>query len=165
MIIVQELETWWTKHSRGAPAAHLRNATPKALPVPMGVDRKQPFLLHSVRFDETESFSPRALAASPAVSLERPARCIELREHAPGKLVVTFAWNGMCGAPRRPRGAPIQLREGTWCRISYNGRHGSDDAWWYFSAIVNVAFATEPDANVFLNSGPVAVSEHLEDLW
>src|SRR5258708_33652538 len=166
MIVVQELQTWWTKQSGGSPAADARNRTPRALVAPVTPEPLSTIVLHRVRFDESRAFAPAVLDAPPrGVSAGHPAACISLREDGLHGLVVAFVWDFLlCGAPRRPSGTPIHLREGDWCQVLHNGRHGSDREWSYQSTVVNVAVLTKPIPSVFLDSKPVAISNHLADL-
>lgn len=167
MIVVQELQTWWTKLSRGAPAAVARNATRVALRIPEAarVSQLGP-LVHRVRFDESDSFAPNTRDVPAGISAQRPVPCVRLIERERGVLLVNFEWEALtCGAPRRPRGEPIHLKEGQCCRVVFNGRHGSERQWWYHHTVVNIAQLARPNADIFLEIAPCTISSHLEILW
>jgi len=57
MIIIQHIKTMWTKDSRGAPNATLRNQVPKALKIEGIPQEGDQIYIHSVVADEKKSFS------------------------------------------------------------------------------------------------------------
>jgi hypothetical protein len=167
MIVVQELQTRWTKASRGAPTASARDGTPRALRVPdADCIPLQNLILHRLRFDESDSFAPSVPQAPRHTSLQHPVSCVAVREEGDSRITVAFNWDPLtCGAPRRSHGTPIHLKRGDWCQILFNGRHGSDREWSYHSTIVNVAHLSQANASIFLDSPPALVSNHLAELW
>ncbi len=58
-VIVQRVQTTWTKRSRGVPLANLRNAAPVAFELPTG----RPPLFHDVVMNEKDDFTPRVRVA------------------------------------------------------------------------------------------------------
>src|SRR5215831_12587599 len=102
-IIVQKIQTIWTKKSRGAPGAVLRNAVPVALPLPVDrVSDNSVLFEHCVSFREFDHFSsPSEVVASLESSRSAVYGCVRLELGADG-LSVIWAYTDSCG------GAPLQ---------------------------------------------------------
>jgi hypothetical protein len=77
MIIVQHIETRWTKASRGVPGAGLRNAVPRALPLEPVPEPVSGIYLHRVSADEADGFALRQVTASiePGQQFRRTGLC------------------------------------------------------------------------------------------
>ncbi len=56
MIIIQHIETIWTKKSRGMPEAAKRNAVPRKMEVPVNVFNRDGLYIHKVTADESNNF-------------------------------------------------------------------------------------------------------------
>lgn len=149
VIIVQQIITRWTKRSRAAPEAALRNAVPKALALPLVPDRLDtPTLIHhTATYSEAHRFSmPKHEVTGHAVHPRRIERfnCIRLCWDE-GQARVVYAYDAIKGgAPERtsyPRQV-LALHPGEWGRVIYNGRHvalSGMSGWHYRQDVVNVA--------------------------
>jgi hypothetical protein len=123
VLVVQHISTWWTKESRGAPMAAIRNAVPTHLPIPAQVSERTSSVLHEVRFAEP-AFEPREeLAVDADIAARLKAPCITAGCGSQGAWV-SYAYARDCGgAPdrtgmRKTLVAPM----GTWVQIAANGR-------------------------------------------
>ena len=56
LIIVQRIETTWTKRSRGMPGAKARNSVPKALNLPILNSATEGLFIHEIHADESHNF-------------------------------------------------------------------------------------------------------------
>jgi len=164
MIVVQELRTRWTKLSRGAPAASLRNRTPRALRLPVRHVQSQNSFFHRVVFAEEAAFEPRVKEADFFANAKRELAGVEIRSDV-SPLLVTFVWSHFgCGAPERPHGQRASILSGEWCQILQNGRFGYDREWAYQSTVVNIAVMIDWNPEVFLTSPPTLTMDHRAEL-
>src|SRR5690242_7855528 len=72
-IVIQRIETHWSKESRGGPSAVLRNAVPESLTLPasLSTTSQQDMIEHWVSYSQWEGF-------------DRPR--VTITQEAPGKL-------------------------------------------------------------------------------
>ena len=164
MILLQILETRWSKRSRGAPLASRRNATPEALPLPGQALQPAPVFCHRVRFDEEGRFVGKVIEELALEALPKSRASVHFRPSA-AELALSFRWSSLVGAPERPHGTTIRLRLGQWCRLLHNGRYGWDNPWSYQGTVINVAFVARPSLDLFTSTPPDATSDHRRDLW
>lgn len=134
-VIAQWVRTWWTKESRGGPAAAVRNAVPAGFTLP---PTNSPFV-HTVTTRESEDFQPHfdtrtglpttAAEAGMFLKLERSG-------HLKVQLIpATF------GIPHRRRRPPaVRLEPGEWLRwqINYRFVRLSGGAWTYRLDTLNI---------------------------
>ncbi|MEV6827254.1 hypothetical protein [Amycolatopsis sp. NPDC051102] len=134
-ITAQWVQTFWTKHSRGGPAAALRNAVPAGFPLPALPSGTA----HVVRMHEKTGFSPD----SSAESLRLLA--VDLRE-VDGRLrVLPHAGSGL--PPRKQRPPAVKLAPGEWVRWRLNHRYSSALGlrdWSYWLDTFNIAYGEVP---------------------
>ncbi len=171
MIAVQIISTSWTKASRGARLATMRNRIPKRLP--LRLPNEIPNLLwHSVAYSERNEFSdPIAVRVSTTCENNRfGCRNAEIQLHDNS---ATLIYRYQTGAPARQffdktgtYVAPehiIEIPLNCWASIEYNGRFSCIDTgnWWYEHAVVNVAVGDIVSANVFMTTQPI---EHYTQL-
>ncbi|MGK5548078.1 hypothetical protein ACSNOH_25610 [Streptomyces sp. URMC 127] len=142
----------WTKRSRGAEAATMRNALPVAFPLP---DAPAP-VVHDVVMSERDAFVARASlrdGADPGV---------RLRESG-GRLLVQPPALSLLQAmpPRRRRPPAVRLAPGQWLRWQLNHRCSSAAGmadWFYTQNTLNIAYGPHtPD--VFLGAPTRHVDE------
>lgn len=168
MILIQRITTEWTKASRGGRGAIVRNSFPEAFPVPPFDTTIGPFVVHTVRFREWESFERHEDLngfTSPTDAHIEPIRIYQHDDH----IVVRFLWNWMqCGAPERDSHEIFQLVPGKWARFTCNGRFGptssSGCVWHYHKTVFNIAFNNSPDTDLFVVTKPQSVQNRLATL-
>ncbi|HEX8384642.1 MAG TPA: hypothetical protein VF576_00580 [Rubricoccaceae bacterium] len=158
MTVVQEITVWWTKTSRSAPGAAVRNAVPELYDLPFRPATMARFdvVHHGVLVREWTGFGdPEESVEGHAVTPGRPLRlgCVRV-EPGPDVVGVVYAYDYACGgAPERttrPR-TVLQLRPGQWGRAVYNGRfedRGTGE-WLYKKVVANVAHVGDPSDAVF----------------
>ncbi|QRK11068.1 hypothetical protein JQX13_13940 [Archangium violaceum] len=165
-LFLQHLRTEWTKHSRGGPRAGVRNATPRALPLPLfaleSAD-EEVFRVQTVLFDEWQQFRPReqqdmhrkAFAEAGALRVERVNEgAIILLDHGRMGRPGDSAWGSMTRGQHREEF--FSLRAGEWGRAVYNERlHYWDSGEWYYRQhVLNVGLLHDAPRDVFLSTPP-----------
>jgi hypothetical protein len=165
ILIVQQIQTYWTKASRGAPAAVRRNAVPEALPVPApGAHWPGPApsrLHHKLWFSESKDFrTPAEEVILDPVFNPLPVGCVSIL-HRDEVVWTEFRYDGQfAGQPDRGvLRKKIRTGPNEWAQVAYNGRftHGYDGYQWYVKLVVNVGVFSEFAADVFTRAKPTAV--------
>jgi hypothetical protein len=182
-IIIQAIQTIWTKTSRGGPGATRRNAVPEAFPLPLRDQRKvtvfPALVLHQLHYAERGEFRPMPQPLTTGALLDTltidqlsihpldDAGIVRVTYHPRRPSYLGYARDD--SGEYRPGGLEaLALRLGEWGRVRYNWRHGatvSVDDWWYDLWVVNVGFFTEWRADAFLESPPSKVYSQLSRLW
>jgi hypothetical protein len=173
-IIIQNINTAWSKQSRGGKLASERNAVPEALLFPLEKPRKSAggLIEHCLAYTEWEGFS----TASYSSLIEEPAGKIRtgcvLIEPVGGELKVIFEYDtARAGMPIRyspPGGKPstrMRLQAGQWGRVLYNGRTASEETWWYDKVVINVGLFKTLREDVFVSTQPTQVISQMARLW
>ncbi|MFE3827846.1 hypothetical protein [Streptomyces sp. NPDC059092] len=150
-ITVQWIRTFWTKQSRGGPAASRRNAAPIGFALPDVTAGSA----HVIRMHERDDFEPYD-------TQEDPGKVdVQLRE-ADGRLRVFPRVEPLFGLPPRPRRPPaVRLAPGQWVRWQLNYRFSSAAGirdWSYWLDTFNIAYGPR-NADVFLSTPTVFVDE------
>jgi hypothetical protein len=164
MVAVQLVKIVYTKASRGAPGATVRNRLPRTFPLSVSPTRR--FLVERYRLLEHEGF----VATPPSIEIadEVPADMddLVLEEHKDGSLELGLLWRVETGMPRRDANRrALQLRAGATARLITNGRHTGWDGQWYTEVSYNVALGEQLEANVFLLRPPSEVVDFRADLF
>ena len=136
----------WSKASRGAPQAALRNAVPEGFsmpPVDLGPRQGRIVVLHEAEALESREFQVFQKCEVHGWESPRPFRIEPLvLEVGPEGLRIGYRpgiWS--VGAPlrRQKTGRVFSLRPGEWGSVSFNGRFGYRTGWGYRSQIFHVA--------------------------
>ncbi|MCW9706549.1 hypothetical protein [Fodinibius salsisoli] len=158
-LIIQYITIRWTKKSRSASGATLRNAVPDRLALPYKTEPKydNSLIEHTVTYCEENQFSePDQEVNQRLLKLGKREkyRCLDVRwEDEKAKVVYKYDFMEG-GAPKRskyPRQV-LTLTSGEWGQAMYNGRHVSlfrFSGWWYKKTIINVAVMSENMKNPF----------------
>ncbi|MEU8545698.1 hypothetical protein AB0C81_01605 [Streptomyces roseoverticillatus] len=152
-IAVQWVRVTWTKRSRGAEAATIRNALPAAFTLP---DAALLPVVHDVVMPEREGFSARESLRGQA------EKGVRLRE-AEGRLLVRPPDISSLRAmpPRRRRPPAIRLAPGEWLRWQLNHRSSSAAGmadWSYEQKTLNIAYGPHA-SDVFLGTPTHVIDE------
>lgn len=163
IVIVQSIQTVWTKSSRGGRGASLRNGVPEAVAVPRAsATAGARLLLHRVVYHESNGFAAPltdALEACAGDALE--VGCVSVRAGASGASV-EYEGGAKCGAPARlttglaATRKHFALRAGECVRVAYNGRF-SGEHWWYEKQVVNVCLGVRLSPDIFTRAVPAQV--------
>src|SRR5262245_14038081 len=155
MVVVQEIQTSWTKDSRGAPGAVARNAVPERLAFTPSAGRHT-VLEHLARYGEESGF----VASVTVTSYDAPASlrygCVPLVVDDSRVQVMWQYDSGYIGAPVRdgPPKEAFVVSVGQWGCLRYNGRLTYDEGWWYRKAVLNVGIFDAPTGSEFLAREP-----------
>lgn len=157
MLIVQDLVTNWSKASRGAPGAVLRNRVPSTVTVPLEEPPSERFLvvLHRLAFPEVRGFersSEQLTYCEPQDELI--LGCVRIYPD-PERTQVIYHYDLAGGQPERwsqPRFKDLKL--GEWGQVSYNGRFnlGWESHWHYEKHVVNVGLFEHLQRDGFTHS-------------
>jgi len=157
-VVVQRISTWWTKESRGAPAATARNTAPIAFELPPDFA----FGLHDIVMREATGFEPQSHTGELAdaelgeaglgLPVQVIGRTLHVRppERYPGSVVI-----------RNRRPPAVNLDAGQWvrwqinhCLISWSGGPSH-----YVLETYNVYFGPPPEPGIFLDTPTRSVDE------
>lgn len=171
LIYRQSIVTEWTKASRGAPLATLRNSVPDAWPVdpfpPLSLDDKVLLLTDDIEFHENNAFrnpnTKRDLTQPTKPLIESPGVDLLYRDET---LQVRFHYTFSLGAP--PRHTPenktlFTLQAGQWGQLVFNARYGGT-LWIYRKWAVNIALMDDGTKPPF-ESEPVKIWRDMAELW
>lgn len=174
-LIVQLLTTEWTKESRGAPGAQLRNATPLAVELPPRWTELDDatFRVHHLYFAEHRDYVPREwtdvrrgrpFVEVEAFRVEREEKGVRvLLNHGQMGLPGSREWGGM--ARDQHTEELFQLSAGEWGRAIYNERvqYWDTGHWGYCKHVLNVGLLKDVGLDVFRSTAPAheVVREYL----
>lgn len=160
MLIVQRIQTRWTKLSRGGKLAALRNSTPHGISLADIPVQHEACMFHEIEFDECNNFRPETVAR-----FEKPTSHFQIepvffhvtQTHC--ELRFNWSW-AHCGAPERESYSLFKLAPGQWGQFICNGRFGpqtmSGDEWRYQQTVFNVGYKTSPNCRLFVDNEPDA---------
>lgn len=167
MIIIQHIQTQWSKLSRGMPAAQLRQAIAPVFALPdttMLEGRDAMILLHHVTAYEHSNFTPEQqveyLTAGNYWSFDFRQSQYEL--------AVYFKEDCHYHGQPHHAGQPkllCQLKRNQMAILKINGRFSREEGHLYQQHIVNLAWVQQVDSNLFVSTKPVIVIDKTVDLF
>jgi len=160
---VQQVDILYTKASRGAPQATVRNRLPRAFVMHVAGEPAFAFAHH--RLLEWNDFQPVLQETGTAAAPPRGQN--DLVIGASGDVVTLgLRWRSSIGQPaRHDRPKAITLRPGQTARLIINGRYTSYSGQVYTEATYNVAFGERLPDDVFLASEPADVLDLRAELF
>jgi hypothetical protein len=164
MVVLQRITVTWWKSARGAPAATLRNALPKALPL---IPAKAAYVFQGHAFHEKgDGYAHRLVEETTSDEVPRQTGCIVHVVEQAGLSVGVF-WGPYGGNPhRKSRPRAMLLAPGTIGRALVNARHtGSDGHWYYTRDIYNLALVERADEDLFTSAERIEVCDLEADLF
>jgi len=169
MIVVQEIITAWSKHSRGGLPAAARNAVPETYPLaslPV-LPPEAACLHHTIVFLEANDFEhPEEQITSYTLTNEYRIGCVSIA--LTGEPVqVTYTYDMGCGGAPGRYGLPqpaFALHRNEWGQILYNGRFPNDYTWTYRKHVCNIGVFEQVDRNLFLQGAPKHRQDRLVDV-
>jgi hypothetical protein len=163
MLVVQVVEILWSKATRGAPAANVRAALPRAFGIEL---HEGLFVLHHVKMVEWEDFSPRCIKSEVHASVPRVEGGLSIRQLPEGSYRLGLIGNPSGGKPHRhPVNEALTLQAGEFARLAINGRHTSYSGQWYSEYVYNAASAHRVSATRFLQGAPEHEFSLVADLF
>ncbi len=137
-IIVQIIDIEWTKKSRGAPQATLRNSVPESLPFGKH-DLGQGVFVQSIRYSEIDAFTD-PVVKKPRLVNEQKQREMKLGFVNDQNIVEVSTW----GIPLRNEHGKEKLvgtlNESMWLRIIGNVRVSLEHTWAYHKYVYNIYY-------------------------
>jgi hypothetical protein len=163
MIVVQHIETRWTKRSRGMPGAAARNAVPRVMPLPAFREEALGICVHKVVADEEHGYDlhqrMELIEPGPGFMRHWSLRFV-IAETA---VLVEFRYStGEHGLPRRREGRhPLfRLAPGDVGTLHINGRFSYTSGQFYKQHFVNVASVESATHDLFMR----ATANHFVDM-
>lgn len=158
-VVVQHVQTAWTKLSRGGPAAAVRNRAPVAYPLPVALRVPS---VQRVTHHESDRFIPREEERDFKIESQGTRlRYAELALVDDGTRLRVALHPSSRGMPRRHRRPPaVRLLPGEWLRWQVNYRFVgvSSGEWHYRLDTFNVAFGAV-HAELFLGEPTRQIDE------
>jgi hypothetical protein len=165
MIVVQHIEVIWTKASRGAPAATVRNRLPQALPHLPGAGNET-YLFRHHRFDESNAFAVTLIEARTADAPPRREGELLIALRPDGALTLGLRHTGITGKPpRRERPQLLTLALGERGRLVVNGRQADYAGQRYRRATYNVVQTDSAPPDLFTAGEPERLVSLETDLF
>ena len=159
LVIVQQINTHWTKASRGGESAGRRNAVPEIACVPIERIAGEPHSLvhHRISYGERSGFAhPREeICINPTIA-PLVVGCVTIGYTDHEARAAFYYERGCGGAPERGWAQQtIHLAVNEWGQIVYNGRFGGwDCGWWYEKTVVNIGLFEHITSDVFTRRKP-----------
>lgn len=170
IVLVQQIDVWWTKASRGGEAARLRNSVPRSFPAPAAARRARANdLIHQyLEHREEHEFAARDAVDVQPFGQGAHARFVGLRLRRNGERVeVLYRAGWEAGRPERyaPEGPVLTLTAGRWGRVEDNGRYSSQSGPWRYRLSVWNIGAYEQVPGESWAGEPVKTYSALADLY
>lgn len=150
MLVIQVVEIFWTKATRGAPRSKERVGLPRAFPVS---PTSEPCLIQRYRIEEREAFAPRLVKQETAVNFPGSVDVLQITALAGGRFALGISGTPYSGQPRRyPIPKAITLQPGQSARIIINARHTTYSGQFYSETIYHIACGDDVASEVFLQA-------------
>lgn len=164
MILIQHIETVWTRQSRGMPGSAKRNAVARAMNLPDFPEPVGQLLIHKAIARETSNFT---MEESHSFQQEMTYWTLEFLL-ADNKLDTRFTYNYReHGEPNR--GAyPVslfKLNPSEWGSFQINGRFSSHNRQYYRQHFINILFADFFTNDIFVSGKARYQINKLADLF
>jgi hypothetical protein len=164
-IIIQLIETSWTKRSRGNPGASIRNRVPELVEF-LETPKSDPILLLVVKFTERNNFSTVTKVSIDNFT-DQDAERWNIRIVQPHESPVEIAFFG--GPSSEQTGKPVDvvhLQRDTWVQIMSNRRISEEWDWTYKKYVYNIVHCGALTANAVVRSmTPIRKISHEKLLW
>ncbi len=152
MLVVQVVEIWWTKATRGAPRSNERVGLPRAFSIDSGPTE---YLLQHYRIEEWAAFQPKILQSETKSLEPRTEGVLRISPEAGGYFSLGLTGTPYGGQPKRPAFQnAIRLAPGHYARLIVNARHTSYSGQYYSETVFNVACGKSMPPNRFLLGPP-----------
>ncbi|TQV73897.1 hypothetical protein FLL45_13615 [Aliikangiella marina] len=170
MLIIQEIVSRWTKKSRGAPGAAIRNSVPEFLvvSVPNSKMESDSWIYQREIFDEFKNFKE----PFKQINVLRPFKLNKFGvtdlSALEDKVAVKVNYGSWGGAPIRDyqENEAFMLSTKEIGQVRYNWRVSHDEGGWaYEKTVLNIALVSEFDSSLFVNSKPNYIYEDMPNLW
>ncbi|MCF6441878.1 hypothetical protein L1077_20790 [Pseudoalteromonas luteoviolacea] len=157
--IIQHIETYWTKKSRGNPRATVRNSVPEKYPL-MGAPGTRGVFLYKVKYSEYSNFSDPVVSGFRCINDNQQRQLGFKLEVLNGELLVS-KWE------KRGRVKHFcALKPNTWIKIVTNERTPIEYTWAYYKHVYNIYFGNPLNAEkVLLSQKPSKVLIDEKNLW
>ncbi len=165
MIVVQHIETIWTKKSRGMPGAAKRNAVPRKLEVPKCDFGPDGILIHKVFAREDDDFNLEQKTEMLNESNKYWTLTFQPKDSA---VQILFAYNYYeHGHPDRGtyRGTLFRLGPRKQGTLHINGRFSSYSGQYYKQHFVNIGNVDKFNPKLFLENKPDYFVDKMANLF
>ena len=172
IVVIQEIETVWTKSARGGKRAILRNAIPEAVKIPynltdiINIQR----LYHSLRYNTNykQRTQPTEDIRVSSTFHSITAGCVHV-EGNNNLVLASFQYNIECGgAPNRKwLGKTLRIAPNEWGQMIYNGLfvYRGSHFWLCKKTVVNVGIFERITPGLFTRSAPTHRFSAMAEIW
>ena len=165
LIIVQRIETTWTKRSRGMPEAKARNSVPKALNLPVLNSATKGLFIHEIHADESRNFELHQQSWHETDLMKYWS--LNFREES-SLLQVFFTYDyHEHGQPKRNahRQPIMKLDREAFACFYINGRFAYYSGQFYRQHFVNLAYVKSQTSDIFLSGRETKTVNKMVDLF
>ncbi|KZN65478.1 hypothetical protein [Pseudoalteromonas luteoviolacea] len=157
--IVQHIETFWTKESRGNPGATVRNSVPDSFPVGNATEIHG-VLLVEVKYSECANFKNPVVSDFRSINDNQQRQLGFKFEDLDSELVVSkWSYSGHL------KKVGI-LKPGSWLRLIENERTSLENTWAYYKHVYNIYFGEAAKVGSSLSfQKPVTSLNAENNLW
>lgn len=167
MIVIQHIQTQWSKLSRGMPAAQLRQAIASAFALPdIGIPQRQDtiILLHQLNACEHDNFSLKQQVSYLNTS---SYWTFNFQQNNDGIAVYFKEDNYYHGQPHHAGYSHLLgcLKQNEIATLKINGRFAGKEGYLYKQHMINLACVQQVDADIFIRRKPMIVIDKTVDLF
>lgn len=167
-IVLQAIDTVWSKTSRGGEGARLRRTLPTALPMPLECFAS-PYALHHATFAESKGFerSDRIVRGKSLPELGVRDLLLQQEDASLAVQLVRDPHNAAVAGRIFHSVPAFSLKPGEWGQLQYNGRYVEHDRgnWWYEHHVYNIGLLDAADLDRFVRTKPDRRFLELARLW
>lgn len=156
-IVIQHIETYWTKKSRGSPAAAWRNAVPEIFPISIPFELKS-VILHEVNYHEHNHFKDPVIDYREIDKDQQRQLGFRFDVIAESVSVSRFSRSGR----HREFGF---LEPHAWLRVITNERVSIEHTWTYYKHVYNIYYGQIDKVDGIFSQAPVLVFNAEKRLW
>ncbi len=162
-IIIQLIQTEWTKRSRGNPGATLRNSVPDTLP--LVVPTVNNISLQQVLYSERQRFIEPRISESKGIDSDQ-LRKLRLELEACSETLEVKFWGTLMRPSYSKAKSIATLSKNRWLQIIGNARIAFEDTTGYRKYVYNIFYGEAAKANDVVNgSKPMIVYDEQVHLY
>ncbi len=164
-MIIQHIQTSWTKHARGGEKAVQRNAVPEVAKLSLqSIKSRAPVVVQQdLYYSWNPLTDPSETIATDFIVRPIEVGCVTV-DHSSDMVFASFRYTARCGAPMRVWARKsLQLSLGEWAQLVYNGRFSPDweGDWRYEKHAVNIGLFERLSSGLFTRCAPTTRFESL----
>ena len=157
--VIQHIETYWTKESRGNPGATIRNSVPDTFPIGSPPETLGVFL-NEIKYSEYSNFKSPTVSDFRYINENQQRQLGFKFENSSGELLVS-KWN--YSGHLKTIGT---LKPNSWLKVVTNERVSLEYTWAYYKHVYNIYFGKAYNlSDAFSSQKPTTVLNTEKNLW